>query len=216
MAGTVESLEELSPAVRDAMLDLVGRIGACKNLLGRRFADWCTGAPTLEASVAAAAMSQEELGHSRVFLGLARGVQDNEAGETAGEGADLAPSCLAEPFADWLDFVASGLSVDAGVTMLLEAVSDSDYTPLRQRARKALIEEEFHRIYERDWVAKFLAEGGRLAAELREKIARSTDSVRSWLVACEADLGRLEPLGVRPVSLGAELEGRIWGDGLDR
>jgi len=41
-----------------------------KQAVGRRYAYWCSGAPALEASVAAAAMTQDELGHARTLYPL--------------------------------------------------------------------------------------------------------------------------------------------------
>ena len=48
-----------------AMISLVGSLADNKAALGRAYADWAVSAPTLESAVAAAAMAQDELGHSR-------------------------------------------------------------------------------------------------------------------------------------------------------
>ncbi len=47
------------------MKTLVGSLADNKAALGRRYAEWAVSAPTLESAVAAAAMAQDELGHSR-------------------------------------------------------------------------------------------------------------------------------------------------------
>ena len=38
-----------------------------KQMLGLRYAEWATRAPSLEADIAAAAMGLDDLGHSRVL-----------------------------------------------------------------------------------------------------------------------------------------------------
>ena len=43
-------------ATSSAVIDLIAQLADNKLFLGRRYAEWCTGAPTLEAAVAAAAM----------------------------------------------------------------------------------------------------------------------------------------------------------------
>ena len=48
-----------------AMAELVGSYADNKGALGRRYGEWAVSAPTIEAAVAAAAMAQDELGHSR-------------------------------------------------------------------------------------------------------------------------------------------------------
>ena len=45
----------------DATFALMARLADNKFFLGRRYAEWCSSAPTLESSVAAAAMAQDEL-----------------------------------------------------------------------------------------------------------------------------------------------------------
>src|SRR5260370_28657346 len=51
---------------------LIARLADNKYALGRRYAEWCSGAPTLESGVAAAAMAQDELGHARALYPLLR------------------------------------------------------------------------------------------------------------------------------------------------
>ena len=55
------------------MFALLSSLADNKYVLGRRYAEWCTGAPMLESAVAAAAMAQDELGHARSFYPLLRG-----------------------------------------------------------------------------------------------------------------------------------------------
>ena len=49
----------------EAAASLVGSLADNKAALGTRYAEWAVSAPTLESAVAAAAMAQDELGHSR-------------------------------------------------------------------------------------------------------------------------------------------------------
>src|SRR2546429_9135469 len=63
----------LDPALRGPMYALLSSLADNKYVLGRRYAEWCTGAPMLESAVAAAAMAQDELGHARSFYPLLRG-----------------------------------------------------------------------------------------------------------------------------------------------
>ena len=60
-------------ALREPMFALLRSLADNKYVLGRRYAEWCTGAPMLESAVAAAAMAQDELGHARSFYPLLRG-----------------------------------------------------------------------------------------------------------------------------------------------
>src|SRR5919109_1008978 len=63
----------LDAALQGPMFALLSSLADNKYVLGRRYAEWCTGAPMLESAVAAAAMAQDELGHARSFYPLLRG-----------------------------------------------------------------------------------------------------------------------------------------------
>ena len=61
MPGDVSTSMEFPVPVRQALADFILAIADTKRLLGIRYAEWCDGAPALEASVAASAMAQDEL-----------------------------------------------------------------------------------------------------------------------------------------------------------
>ncbi|HEV2237014.1 MAG TPA: Phenylacetic acid catabolic protein, partial [Ktedonobacterales bacterium] len=101
------------------LYDLIARLADNKYFLGRRYAEWCSAAPTLEAGVAAAAMAQDELGHARALYPLLRDV--------APAGADAAQNdpdtrtrhvnlaALDAPFGGWEDFVAANFLIDTAL-----------------------------------------------------------------------------------------------------
>jgi phenylacetate-CoA oxygenase PaaI subunit len=139
------------------MFALLSSLADNKYVLGRRYAEWCTGAPMLESAVAAAAMAQDELGHARSFYPLLRGFpsgRDAPPMEEKGwqNRATSAMRCLDNPFGAWPDFVAANLVVDTALTVLLTSATESAYEPLRQRARKIEQEESGHWVHAVGWV----------------------------------------------------------------
>src|SRR5690242_6961554 len=95
-----------TPTGREAVFGLIARLADNKYLLGRRYAEWCSSAPTLESSVAAAAMAQDELGHARALYPLLRSLASEASPEldpeTRAHFHNL--SCLDRPFSGWPDF----------------------------------------------------------------------------------------------------------------
>src|SRR5690349_20162678 len=85
ITATVETIGAMEPGVRAALYRLLSSLADNKYVLGRRYAEWCTGAPLLEAAVAAAAMAQDELGHARSFYPLLRGFPEATAADTIEE-----------------------------------------------------------------------------------------------------------------------------------
>jgi phenylacetate-CoA oxygenase PaaI subunit len=161
----------LEPALHAPVFGLLSSLADNKYLLGRRYAEWCTGAPMLESAVAAAAMAQDELGHARSFYPLLRGFawgRDATPMEDRGwqRRATSAMRCLDERFETWSDFLAANLVVDTALTTLLSAASESAYEPLRQRARKIVQEEAGHWAHAAGWLRRPQSHPAHLAAAL--------------------------------------------------
>ena len=149
----------LAESQRQPMFTLLSSLADNKYVLGRRYAEWCTGAPVLESAVAAAAMAQDELGHARSFYPLLRGFPGGlDIPQMEEKGWQQRPTsamrCLDAGFAGWADFVAANLVVDAAMTILFESASDSPYEPLRQRARKIQQEEAGHWVHATGWLRR--------------------------------------------------------------
>src|SRR5262249_47699865 len=149
-------VQQLAPELRPALSALLSTLADNKYLLGRRYAEWCTGAPLLEAAVAAAAMAQDELGHARSFYPLLRAFPEASAATSMEERgwqgrATSAVACLDARFQSWSEFVATNLLVDTAFTTLLAAAGESWYEPLRQRARKIVAEEQAHGVHAHGW-----------------------------------------------------------------
>ena len=102
---------------------LVASLADNKAALGRRYAEWAVSAPTLESAVAAAAMAQDELGHSRSTYPVLKqlGVDANEDGF----GGDKRLALLDDELPDWNAFIAANLLVDGVLTTFVAACVDS-------------------------------------------------------------------------------------------
>lgn len=185
VAADVEAIAALDPATRAALHHLLVALADNKYVLGRRYAEWCTGAPVLEAAVAAAAMAQDELGHARSFYPLLRAFPEVTAADTREEqGWQERPTsamrCIAQPFLAWSDFVAANVVVDTALTILLEAAADAAYEPLRQRARKIVQEEESHWVHGVGWVRRLTVDETQRQG-LQQRLTAMGEEALAWL-----------------------------------
>jgi ring-1,2-phenylacetyl-CoA epoxidase subunit PaaC len=151
------------------MASLVGSLADNKAALGRRYAEWAVSAPTLESAVAAAAMAQDELGHSRstypVLKALGVEVSDDDS-----FGGDRRLALLDDELPDWNAFIAANLLVDGVLTTFVAACVGSSVEQMAARAKKILQEEGSHRVHGEAW-AKRLCRGDQreaFVARLRE------------------------------------------------
>lgn len=172
-----------------ALTELVASLADNKYFLGRRYAEWCTAAPTLESAVAAAAMAQDEIGHARSFYPLLRdlaGSSTETEAETRTEWRHV--PFLADPFNGWTDFVAANFLFDTAMTILLEACSVSTFTPLSQRARRILEEEPLHWLHGEGWTRRLAGKGEGVRSALLSSFAQVAPECLDWFQIAEPEL----------------------------
>jgi phenylacetate-CoA oxygenase PaaI subunit len=199
-----------TPARDSELAALVAALADNKCWLGRRYAEWCTAAPSLESAVAAAAMAQDEIGHARSFYPVLRDV--------AGESPEVEPETRTEwvnspfldtTFAGWTDFVAANTLFDTALSVLLEAASDSSFGPVAQRARRILEEEPLHWLHGEGWTRRLAARGSAVREALSASFNRvGAESLAVFDVASPALLDR-QILSAGPSELRHRLRERL-------
>jgi phenylacetate-CoA oxygenase PaaI subunit len=145
-----------------AILGLLVTLGDNKYKLGRRYSEWATAAPTLEASVAAASMTSDEVGHARSLYPLLRKFADappelkKEDDRTDFHNV----SFLDHEFEQWTDFIAAAALFDRALGVVIRSLRQSSYAPFRHRAKKMLQEEQYHLLYADGWLEALAAREG--------------------------------------------------------
>ena len=181
-AAQIAGHEALGDATRRALADWLMAMSDTKHLLGLRYAEWCTGAPELEADIAASAMAQFELGHARVLRGVLGDLPEDPRGPT--RDTDPAAWCsiasLDTPFADWTELVAANALVDTLLTVNLHSAMDGAYRPLTQRLRKVLAEEEYHGVHGAAWIGRLAGGPDATAARLQEVLDEVWADCLAW------------------------------------
>jgi phenylacetate-CoA oxygenase PaaI subunit len=137
-----------------SLSDLVLSIADNKQMLGLRYAEWATRAPSLEADIAAAAMGLDDLGHSRVLYGCLEPLGADPRGpERESDPASLrALPYFDEPWSEWAQFVAANAILDTAFTVMIEACVNGSVEVLQHRLRKMLMEERYHFLHGRSWL----------------------------------------------------------------
>jgi phenylacetate-CoA oxygenase PaaI subunit len=174
-------LKNAAPGGSEARYGLISRLADNKYFLGRRYAEWCSSAPTLESSVAAAAMAQDELGHARALYPLLKSLAPDL-------GVELEPETrtdfhrlrfLDSSFDSWIDFVTANFLIDTALSVIFEAAQVSSYEPLAGRSRKVLQEERTHALHGQAW-ARRLARVRETRAAFEASLRRAWDETLCW------------------------------------
>ena len=138
----------------ESVSDLVLSLSDCKQLLGLRYAEWCSATPTLEANIAAAAMGLDDLGHSRVLAGCLTelGPDPRGAERETDPAAYRNVAFLDDTWKEWDQFVAANAILDTAFTVMIESLVEGEVEVLRTRLRKMLGEERYHFLHGRSWL----------------------------------------------------------------
>lgn len=167
-----------------ALFAVLSSLADNKQAMGWRYAFWCNGAPSLEAAVAAAAMTQDEVGHARSLYPLldqfVQGQADPMQTEPMTRTLRYHVSALDHDFAGWADFIATNFLLDTALTTCLAAALESTYDPLRTRLRKMVQEERIHFMHAEGWIRRLAQAGGGVRANLVAALQRQWDETLCW------------------------------------
>ena len=190
MGRSFESVDELEAPARGALREQLLALADTKLLLGHHCGEWTFRAPTLEASIAACNMAQDEWGHTRLLYGML----ERYFGETADtllheRAAETFASveALDRPLESWPHFIAVRVLADAGVTLLLQAMVNSSFRPLKDRVEKMLQEERYHVLYAEAWVERLADKSPESREAIAQAMASAYPSVVAWFGPPESE-----------------------------
>ncbi len=190
-----------------SLSDLVLSIADNKQMLGLRYAEWATRAPSLEADIAAAAMGLDDLGHSRVLYGCLEPLGSDPRGSGPRE-LTLASLCeplqyFDEPWTEWAQFVAANAILDTAFTMMIDACVNGSVEVLQHRLRKMLMEERYHFLHGRSWLKSGIG---------AEPLSRAWTEAVEWFGPPDGEVAVLKKegkLSMGPPELRAKLEEQL-------
>jgi phenylacetate-CoA oxygenase PaaI subunit len=188
-----------------SLSELVLSIADNKQMLGLRYAEWATRAPSLEADIAAAAMGLDDLGHSRVLYGCLEPLGADPRGpERESDPSSLRNlSYFDEPWTEWSQFVAANAILDTAFTVMIEACVGGSVEVLQHRLRKMLMEERYHFLHGRSWLRSGIE---------RAPLDRAWGEAVAWFGPPDGDTATLHregKLSMGPAELRARLEEQL-------
>jgi len=189
----------LDGPTRSALRRLVLSLADSKRLMGIRYSDWVLGAPSLEASIAASSMCQDEWGHARLLYAMLKDLGEDPAAveHERPDSAYASADPLDRPLPDWAAVVAGMVIVDGAVSAALASFARGTFEPATTRVPKMLSEEEYHRSLGLAWYRR-LAESASEEARtlLRDATATMLATMLAWLGARDDASLRLVEAGV--------------------
>ena len=172
-------------------------------VLAERYTEWQVRGPTLESDIGLANITQDELGHARLWYDLLADLGYDEVDLLwERDPAEFRHSTLVEqPFesGDWADCVTRSYLYDTYEYRRLQALQNSSYPRIADRVGKVLSEEEYHREHAENWVERLAADSeGR--ARLQAAVNRLFPHALT-LFEPTAEEESILDLGIRPKPL---------------
>lgn len=198
MSAALAFADDLSVPAQEALRDLLVDLTRAKQQLAFQYASWCIRAPSVEANIALAGMSQEELGHAGVLDGL---LGDELKHPVLGKDELVSWEHWSASDDDhamlgtWPGMIVSCLALDASAAASIEALKACSYARIAQRALKMAQEEQFHLLFGTETVKTFRDLPGDASKGLAGLYARSLADAETRFGASKA-LARLVELGL--------------------
>ncbi|WP_078414818.1 Phenylacetic acid catabolic protein [Priestia abyssalis] len=168
-----------------SFIELVETIADNKYVLGDRLVEIGVSGPNLEATLAAIAMAQGELGHARLLYNWVFDLKEltgkkPEIGSQTGKAFQGAVDVH-----DWISLIAAAYTVNTAVDAVLKSILDSSHSKVAARVHKLIREQKEHIVYSRHWAQQLLKDQGAVPRKFRESLDQVIPQAEAWLKSVE-------------------------------
>ena len=195
--------DDLAPATRDALAELLLAMADDEFVLGFWDSEWTGIAPMLEEDVAMSSVSQDEIGHARAWYELLAGLTDDDADRIAfgRSPEDFRHAALMNHArTDWAFTIARRFLYEHADTIRLEALAASSFAPVAELAAKMRREETYHLLHFDVWLRRLAEGGGDARGRLEEALARLWPDAQAVFTPIAGESALLEA-GILPESM---------------
>ncbi len=212
----------LDPLTRNAVSELLLTMADDEFVLGFCDSEWTGIAPMLEEDVAFSSLSQDEIGHARIWYEMLAQLTDDTADHIAYgrrphefHHADL----VDHPRTDWAFTIARRWLYETADSVRLDALSDASWTPLAAIVAKVRREEKYHLMHLDVWLRRLADGGDEARARLESALVRLIPDALSVFATLDSeqtlvDAGILaEPMSALARTWSAQANARLSGLG---
>ncbi|WP_017434536.1 Phenylacetic acid catabolic protein [Saccharococcus caldoxylosilyticus] len=168
-----------------SFIELLETIADNKYMLGDRLVEIGVSGPNLEATLAAVAMAQGELGHARLLYNWCfdlRGVKGKKAEIRRQTGKAFRGVVNVH---NWISLIAALYTVNTAIHIVLQSTLESSHSKVASRIQKLIREQKDHIIYAKNWAEQLRHDQGTVPHRFRESLNGIIDEVYAWLAKVE-------------------------------
>lgn len=146
---------------KTALRELLLTLADDEFILGFANSEWTGVAPILEEDIAFSSLSQDEIGHARIFYELLADLEESDVDAlTYGRTPEgyRHTQLVERPRGDWAYTVSRQFLYDTADHVRLEGLQQSSYEPLAQAITAILHEEKQHLTHANNWLQRLAAD----------------------------------------------------------
>ncbi|MBT2648568.1 phenylacetate-CoA oxygenase subunit PaaI [Bacillus sp. ISL-34] len=168
------------------LITLIETIADNKFVLGDRLVEVGVSGPDLEATLAAIAMAQSELGHARLLYNWGTNLKSGkgskkEVKEQTGKAFDSIVQ-----IGEWIQLIAGLYSMNTALNILINALtSQQKGSEIELQFNKLAREQLEHILYSKNWALKLLNDEGSIPARFGRAFKLCEQEVITWLKQVE-------------------------------
>ncbi|GIN89093.1 Phenylacetic acid catabolic protein [Siminovitchia terrae] len=164
-----------------SFIELLETIADNKFVLGDRLVEIGVSGPNLEATLAAVAMAQGELGHARLLYNWIfelKGLKPKKPNIERQTGKAF--KGVVETH-NWITLMTSLYTVVTAVDIVLSSISEKGNDKTISRIQKLMKEQKEHIVYAQQWARQLLNDQGAIPVAFKESLNNMLPEVKQWL-----------------------------------
>ncbi|WP_336864550.1 Phenylacetic acid catabolic protein [Peribacillus frigoritolerans] len=168
------------------LITLIETIADNKFILGDRLVEVGVSGPDLEATLAAIAMAQSELGHARLLYNWGTNLKSGKGSKKeVKEQTGKAFGSIVQ-IGEWIQLIAGLYSMNTALNILITALtSHQKGSEIELQFNKLAREQLEHILYSKNWALKLLNDGGSIPARFGRAFKLCEQEIITWLKQVE-------------------------------
>ncbi|OCA80870.1 Phenylacetic acid catabolic protein [Pseudobacillus wudalianchiensis] len=163
-----------------SFIELIETIADNKYVMGDRLVEVGVSGPNLEATLAAIAMAQGELGHARLLYNWSFDLKElKKKPDIESQTGKAFPAIV--NVNNWIALIASLYAANVAIDLVLRAVLDSGQSKAASRIQKLINEQNEHLIYSENWARQLLNDKGAIPSKFKEALSEAVSQAEAWL-----------------------------------
>ena len=184
LEGGEGEVEQRQPSVH-SLIELLETFADNKYVLGDRLVEVGVSGPNLEATLAAIAMAQGELGHARLLYNWCFDLRGGKGKKPEIYGQSGKAMESAVNVHNWITLIAALYTVNTAIDAVLQSALQANHPAVVSKIQKLVREQQDHIVYAKNWAQQLIHDQGAVPHRFRQALNAAANEAAVWLKEVE-------------------------------